>query len=59
MALTSEDILKKTFNRAFRGYNEDEVDRFLDQIIDEMRALQSENAALNRSLSDALKKNND
>lgn len=56
VSLTVKDILEKTFNRAFKGYNEDEVDQFLDQIIDELKALQSENAALKKSLSAAREK---
>ena len=42
MPLTVKDILEKTFKRSFKGYDEDEVDKFLDQIIDEFKALQSE-----------------
>jgi len=40
--LTVKDILEKTFKRSFKGYDEDEVDKFLDLIIDEFKALQSE-----------------
>lgn len=57
MSLSVKDILEKTFNRSFKGYNEDEVDQFLDQIIDEMKAfdteiqkLRSENAGLQKVL---------
>lgn len=50
MSLTVKDILEKTFKRSFKGYDENEVDKFLDQIIDELKALQSDNAALKESL---------
>ncbi len=53
MPLTIKEILEKTFKRSFKGYDEDEVDRFLDQIIDEFKALQGENETLNASLSAA------
>lgn len=46
MPLTEKDILEKTFKRSFKGYNENEVDKFLDKIIDEFRALSKENASL-------------
>lgn len=51
MPLTVKDILEKTFKKSFKGYDEDEVDKFLDQIIDEMKVLQSENAALREALN--------
>jgi len=49
--LTVKDILEKTYKRSFKGYDEDEVDRFLDQIIDEFKELQNENAALKSELA--------
>ncbi len=52
MPLTVKDILEKTFKRSFKGYDEDEVDRFLDQVIDEFKALQAENASLKASLAE-------
>lgn len=33
MPLTPLDIHNKEFNRGFRGYDEDEVNEFLDQVI--------------------------
>src|SRR5690625_2493630 len=33
MSLTPLDIHNKTFTRSFRGYDEDEVNEFLDQVI--------------------------
>jgi cell division initiation protein len=49
--LTVKDILEKTFKRSFKGYDEDEVDRFLDQIIDEFKELQNENATMKSELA--------
>ncbi|HCS75822.1 MAG TPA: septum formation initiator [Clostridiales bacterium] len=43
MALTPIDIHNKEFERSFRGYNEDEVDQFLDNIVDEFEKLYKEN----------------
>lgn len=51
MPLTVKDILEKTFKRSFKGYDEDEVDKFLDQIIDEFKALQSELASVKDELT--------
>jgi cell division initiation protein len=49
--LTVKDILEKTFKRSFKGYDEDEVDKFLDQIIDEFKELQNENAVMKNELT--------
>jgi cell division initiation protein len=49
--LTVKDILEKTFKRSFKGYDEDEVDKFLDQIIDEFKELQNENAMMKNELA--------
>lgn len=51
--LTVKDILEKTFKRSFKGYDEDEVDKFLDQIIDEFKALQAEIASLKDGVAQA------
>ena len=51
MPLTVKDILEKTFKRSFKGYDEDEVDKFLDQIIDEFKELQNENAMMKNELA--------
>ena len=51
--LTVKDILEKTFKRSFKGYDEDEVDKFLDQVIDEFKAMQSELATLKDELATA------
>jgi DivIVA domain-containing protein len=42
MTLTPSDIEQKTFSTALRGYNLDEVDDFLDEIVRSMRKLQEE-----------------
>jgi cell division initiation protein len=51
--LTVKDILEKTFKRSFKGYDEDEVDRFLDQVIDEFKLLQGEGESLKAALDAA------
>lgn len=51
MALTPEEILSKRFQTTkFRdGYDQDEVDDFLDEVVVEMRRLVAENADLRAS----------
>ena len=39
MALTPLDIHNKEFSKAFRGYDEDEVNEFLDQIIKDLEII--------------------
>lgn len=46
MALTPLDIHNKEFGRSFRGYNEEEVDEFLDEIIRDYEDIYKENANL-------------
>lgn len=46
MPLTPLDIHNKEFGRSFRGYNEDEVNEFLDQVIKDYEALIRENKEL-------------
>lgn len=46
MALTPMDIHNKEFTRSFRGYEEDEVDQFLDEIVDEFERMYKENIEL-------------
>lgn len=43
MALTPMDIHNKEFSKSFRGYDDGEVDQFLDEIIDEFEKLYKEN----------------
>lgn len=44
--LTPSDILNKEFKRGFRGYDEQEVNDFLDEIVSTMERLQRENEQL-------------
>ena len=55
MALTPEDIVNKRFQSTkFReGYDQDEVDDFLDEVVVEMRRLTEENEALKAQLEEA------
>ena len=55
MALTPEDVINKRFQPTkFReGYDQDEVDEFLDQIVEAMRDLENENAELKAKLDAA------
>jgi cell division initiation protein len=46
MPLTPLDIHNKEFGRSFRGYDEDQVNEFLDQIIKDYEALIRENKDL-------------
>ncbi len=51
MALTPMDIHNKEFTRSFRGYDEDEVDQFLDEIVEEFERLYKENIDLKDRLA--------
>ena len=51
--LTPVDVQQKVFRVAFRGYNEGDVDAFLDQITEELAALHEENKRLRESGGDA------
>ncbi|MEX2356253.1 MAG: DivIVA domain-containing protein [Thermaerobacterales bacterium] len=46
MALTPLDIQNKEFRRSLRGYNETQVDEFLDEVVRAAEALMKDNAAL-------------
>lgn len=53
MALTAEDIVNKQFKpkpRLSEGYDADDVDDFLDEVVKEFRALRSENDELRQKL---------
>ncbi|TVY09582.1 DivIVA domain-containing protein [Paenibacillus cremeus] len=50
MPLTPLDIHNKEFGRSFRGYDEDEVNEFLDQVIKDYEALIRENKELQNQL---------
>lgn len=53
MALTPDDVVKKQFRTTQfkKGYDEDEVDDFLDEVVAELRRLSSENDELRQKLS--------
>ncbi|MFW0184993.1 DivIVA domain-containing protein [Rothia sp. CCM 9418] len=55
MALTPEAVINKRFQatKFKEGYNPEEVDDFLDEIVVELRRLNSENATLKRNLEEA------
>jgi cell division initiation protein len=53
MKLTPLDIRHKEFRNALRGYNEDEVDVFLDEVADEVERLFKENIDLSERLEHA------
>ena len=51
------DIHNKDFKRSFRGYNEDEIDDFLDQVVNDYEKLFRENERLKEDLARAQKDN--
>ncbi len=55
--LTPLDIHNKEFKRSFRGYNEDEIDDFLDQVVNDYEKLFRENDNLKEEVA-RLKKEN-
>lgn len=56
--LTGKGILEKDFKTAMRGYNQEEVDAFLDLIIQDYTAFQQEIERLQQE-NDQLKKKSD
>jgi DivIVA domain-containing protein len=52
--LTPEDVQKKEFRLAFRGYHEGDVDEFLDQVTEALAALHEENKRLQEQLGEPL-----
>ena len=52
MDLTARHIHEKQFHDAWRGYNQEEVDDFLDRVADQMNRLERENVALQERLRD-------
>ncbi|AIQ13887.1 DivIVA domain-containing protein [Paenibacillus durus] len=50
MPLTPLDIHNKEFTRRLRGYDEDEVNEFLDQVIKDYESIIRENKELNNQL---------
>ncbi|MCQ2008883.1 MAG: DivIVA domain-containing protein [Sporolactobacillus sp.] len=53
MPLTPLDIHNKSFSRGFRGYDEDEVNDFLDQIIKDYEALIREKKDLEQKIKNS------
>ncbi len=55
VALTPEEVINKRFQatKFKEGYNPEEVDDFLDEIVIELRRLNAENSSLKRQLEDA------
>ena len=56
MKLTPLDIHHKEFRTSLRGYNEKEVDAFLDEVADEFERLFKENVDLNERLQATLER---
>jgi cell division initiation protein len=52
MPLTPLDIHNKEFNRGFRGYDEDEVNEFLDQVIKDYELIIREKKDLDERLNE-------
>ena len=50
MKLTPLDIHHKEFRHSIRGYSEDEVDQFLDEVADDLAAREAEVGPLGRHL---------
>jgi DivIVA domain-containing protein len=50
--LSPVDVQQKVFRLAFRGYNERDVDEFLDQITEDLAALHEENKRLREQLTE-------
>jgi DivIVA domain-containing protein len=53
MTLSPEDIERKVFKQEFRGYNQEDVDTFLDRIVDRMVELQRERDLLTSRLRES------
>ncbi len=56
MKLTPMDISNKEFKTGFRGYNVDEVDEFINEILENYEELYKENSRLKENLSRANEK---
>lgn len=48
--LSQQDIRNKQFSAKFRGYDQEEVDDFLDEMIATLDALEQENQSLKRQI---------
>ena len=51
MKLTPMDISNKEFKKSFRGYDSDEVDEFINEIIENYEELYKENSRIKENLS--------
>jgi DivIVA domain-containing protein len=51
--LTPADVQEKVFRLSFRGYNEQDVDRFLDEVTEELASLHEENKRLRERAEDS------
>lgn len=56
MTLTPLDIHNKVFTRSFRGYDEDEINDFLDQVIKDYEMTIRERDELTKKLKSLKKK---
>ena len=54
--LTAQDIKEKTFDKAVRGYNSDQVDDFLDEMMAAFEDLTTKNNDLSQQLASATSK---
>jgi cell division initiation protein len=52
MELGADDIQEQRFHDAWRGYNQDEVDDFLDRVAEVLERTQRENIALNKRVGE-------
>ena len=57
MAITPMDIQNKEFERAFRGYDIEDVDEFLDRVAKDLEHLMRENMELKDQINHLLEKN--
>ena len=51
MAITPNEISNKDFKKVFRGYDIDEVDEFLEQLVDDYEKIYKENLSLKEKIS--------
>lgn len=58
LLLTARDILEKKFNKNVKGYDAEEVDKFLDQVLNDYRMIDGVVEALNSQIN-SLKRDND
>lgn len=51
MSITPNDIANKEFKKVFRGYDIDEVDDFLEQVVEEYERIYKENITLKEKIN--------